>query len=117
MKKTLLIIPVLFFFQILTAEIIVFKDCNSEDYNYEKNDYILDLEQELMTREFIYDKDMNPPIQEKNTCFVQILNHYVLLHTTFNSSTHVPAYCAQNLEYLENQARKREIAGIIGRAI
>ena len=57
MKKTLLIIPVLFFFQILTAETIVFKDCSSEDYNYEKNDYILDLEQELMTREFIYDKD------------------------------------------------------------
>ena len=57
MKKTLLIIPILFFFQNLTAEIIVFKDCNSENYNYEKNDYILDLEKELMTREFIYSKD------------------------------------------------------------
>ena len=45
------------------------------------------------------------------------MRHWVLLRTIINSSTHVPAYCAQNLEYLENQARKREIAGIIGRAI
>ena len=57
MKKILLIIPVLFFFQNLTAETIVFKDCSSKDFNYEKNDYILDLEKELMTREFIYSKD------------------------------------------------------------
>ena len=54
MKKTLLIIPVLFFFQNLTAETIVFKDCNSENYDYEKNDYTLDLKKELMIREFIY---------------------------------------------------------------
>jgi len=57
MKKTLLIISVLFFFQNLIAETIVFKDCSSENYNYDKNDYILDLEKELMTREFIYSKD------------------------------------------------------------
>ena len=50
MRKALLIIPVLFFFQSLPAEIIVFKDCSSKNYNYEKNDYILDLEKELMTR-------------------------------------------------------------------
>ena len=56
MKKTLLIIPVLFFFQCLAAETIIFKDCSSENYNYEKNNYILDLEKELMTREFIYSK-------------------------------------------------------------
>ena len=41
----------------MTAEIIVFKDCSSEQYIYEKNDYILDLEKELMTREFIYSND------------------------------------------------------------
>jgi hypothetical protein len=57
MKKTLLIIPVLFSFQCLAAETIVFKDCSSENYNYEKNNYILDLEKKLMTREFIYSKD------------------------------------------------------------
>ena len=57
MKKTLLIIPVLFFFQNLTAEIIVFKDCTSEQYKYEKNDYRLDLNKNLMTREFIYSEE------------------------------------------------------------
>ena len=54
MKKTLILIPILFLFQNLTAEIIVFKDCSSKQYKYEKNDYTLDLRKELMTREFIY---------------------------------------------------------------
>jgi hypothetical protein len=57
MKKTLIIIPILFLFQNITAEIIVFKDCSSEQYKYEKNDYTLDLKQELMTREFIYSEE------------------------------------------------------------
>ena len=59
MKKILLIIPVLFFFQNLTAkaETIVFKNCNSKNYNYEKNDYTLDLKKELMTREFVYSEE------------------------------------------------------------
>ena len=57
MKKTLLILSILFYFQGLEAETIVFKDCNSKNYNYEKNNYILDLEKELMTREFIYSKE------------------------------------------------------------
>ena len=57
MKKTLLIILALFFFQNLIAETIVFKNCSSDDYKYEKNDYILDLKRELMTREFIYSED------------------------------------------------------------
>lgn len=57
MKKNLLIIPFLFFFQNLAAETIVFKNCSSKNYNYEKNDYILDLEKELMTREFVYTND------------------------------------------------------------
>ena len=57
MKKNLIIIPILFLFQNLTAEIIVFKDCSGEQYKYEKNDYILDLKKELMTREFIYSEE------------------------------------------------------------
>lgn len=57
MKKFLSIVPILFFFQTLYAEIIIFKDCSNEEFNYEKNDYILDLENELMTREFIYSQD------------------------------------------------------------
>ena len=57
MKKNLIIIPILFLFQNLTAEIIVFKDCSGEQYKYEKNDYIIDLKKELMTREFIYSEE------------------------------------------------------------
>ena len=57
MKKTLIIIPILFLFQKLAAEIIVFKDCDSDQYKYEKNDYTLDLKKELMTREFIYSEE------------------------------------------------------------
>ena len=57
MKKILLIISVLFFFQNLTAEIIVFKNCSSENYNYEKNNYTLDFKKELMTREYVYSEE------------------------------------------------------------
>ena len=57
MKKTLIIIPILFLFQNLAAEIIVFKDCSSDQYKYEKNDYTIDLKKELMTREFIYSEE------------------------------------------------------------
>jgi hypothetical protein len=54
MKKTLSIISFLFLYQNLSAEIIIFKDCSSDKYSYEKNDYTLDLKKEMMTREFIY---------------------------------------------------------------
>ena len=57
MKKTLIIIPILFLFQNLTAEIIVFKDCSSEQYKYEKNDYIINLKKGSVTREFIYSEE------------------------------------------------------------
>jgi len=57
MKEILLILTVLFFFQKLNAEIIVFKDCNSNQYKYEKNDYTLYLNNELMTREFVYSEE------------------------------------------------------------
>ena len=57
MKKILIIIPILFLFQKLAAEIIVFKDCSSEDYRYEKNDYTINLKKQLVTREFIYSEE------------------------------------------------------------
>ena len=57
MREFLLILTVSFFFQKLNAEIIVFKDCNSDQYKYEKNDYTLDLNNELMTREFVYSEE------------------------------------------------------------
>ena len=56
MKKTLLI---LFFHLSVShslADIVVFKNCKSNDYDYEKNEYILDLNKGIMTRKFIYDE-------------------------------------------------------------
>ena len=38
----------------LFAEILVFKNCKSKNYEFEKNEYRLDIYQGLMTREFIY---------------------------------------------------------------
>ena len=41
----------------LSTEILVFKNCKSNDYNYEKNEYRLDLNKGVMTRKFIYDEE------------------------------------------------------------
>ena len=57
MKKTLIIIPILFLFQKLTAEIIIFKNCSGEEYRYEKNDYTINLKKQLVTRDFIYSEE------------------------------------------------------------
>lgn len=38
----------------LSAEILVFKNCKSKNYDFEKNEYKLDMNKGLMTREFIY---------------------------------------------------------------
>jgi phage terminase large subunit len=48
---------ILFFYiysNFLFAEILVFKNCKSKNYEFEKNEYRLDIDQGLMTREFIY---------------------------------------------------------------
>jgi hypothetical protein len=91
MKKNLIIIPILFLFQNLTAEIIVFKDCSSEQYKYEKNDYILDLKKELMTREFIYSEesykklrlnDMTTEKENKTTKGVAKINGLIVSEIT-----------------------------------
>ena len=39
---------------VLFAEILVFKNCTSQDYDFEKNDYKLDLKKGQMIREFTY---------------------------------------------------------------
>jgi hypothetical protein len=57
MKKTLIIIPIFFLFQKLTAEIIIFKNCSGEEYRYEKNDYTINLKKQLVTRDFIYSEE------------------------------------------------------------
>ena len=42
---------------ILFAEILVFKNCTSKDYDFEKNDYKLDLKKGQMIREFTYTEE------------------------------------------------------------
>jgi hypothetical protein len=41
----------------LSAEILVFKNCTSEDFKFEKNEYKIDINKGLMIRNFIYTDD------------------------------------------------------------
>ena len=54
MKKKFILICVLLFSSSLSAEILVFKNCKSEDYEFEKNEYKIDISKGVMTREFVY---------------------------------------------------------------
>ena len=38
----------------LSAEILVFKNCKSEHYEFEKNEYKIDINKGLMIRDFVY---------------------------------------------------------------
>jgi len=49
-----LFVLMIFFPSVLFAEILVFKNCTSKDYDFEKNDYKLDLKKGQMIREFTY---------------------------------------------------------------
>ena len=54
MRKILLILLFQLSFSSSFAEILVFKNCTSEDYEFEKNEYKIDINKGEMTREFIY---------------------------------------------------------------
>ena len=54
MKIILYILIFKLIFLTLSAEILVFKNCKSKNYDFEKNEYKLDMNKGLMTREFIY---------------------------------------------------------------
>ena len=54
MKKIFYILIFQLLFSILNAEILVFKNCKSNDYEFEKNEYKIDIDKGIMTREFIY---------------------------------------------------------------
>ena len=47
-----------FFFYLFTsplfAEILIFKNCSSKDFEFEKNDYKIDIARGIMVREFVY---------------------------------------------------------------
>jgi len=49
-----LLVLMICFPSVLLAEILVFKNCTSKDYDFEKNDYKLDLKKGQMIREFTY---------------------------------------------------------------
>ena len=57
MKQLLLIFFLVLIITDSKTEIFIFKDCKNDNYNYEKNEYILDLDKGIMTREFIYDDE------------------------------------------------------------
>ena len=57
MKKKFILICVLLFSSSLSAEILVFKNCKSENYEFEKNEYKIDISKGVMTREFVYTDD------------------------------------------------------------
>ena len=54
MKKILLILLLQLSFSSSFAEILVFKNCSNKDYSFEKNEYKLNVEKGVMTRDFIY---------------------------------------------------------------
>ena len=55
MKKIFfLIFFYLFASSFLFAEILIFRNCSSDDYEFEKNDYKIYIDKGMMTREFIY---------------------------------------------------------------
>ena len=54
MEKKFIIICFFLFSSSLSAEILVFKNCKSEDYEFEKNEYKININKGEMTREFIY---------------------------------------------------------------
>ena len=57
MARLIIISVLAFSFQLLKAEILIFKNCKNDNYTYEKNEYMLDLDKGTMTREFIYNED------------------------------------------------------------
>ncbi len=54
MRKVLLILLFQLSFSLSNADILVFKNCTNQDFSFEKNEYKLDVEKGIMTREFIY---------------------------------------------------------------
>ena len=55
-KFLLAILFSLIFFKTLAAEIIILSDCDSKKDGFLKNEYILDLNKSLMTRNYVYNQ-------------------------------------------------------------
>ena len=80
MKNLFFIITFFCIFSLpVSSEILVFKDCKSKDYEFEKNEYKINIDKGIMTREFIYTDDtyqrlrMNDMrVQKENTSTKQV---------------------------------------------
>ena len=57
MRKILIILLLQLSFSSSFAEILVFKNCTSEDYEFEKNEYKIDIAKGIMIRDFVYTDD------------------------------------------------------------
>ena len=57
MKKILLILFFQLSFSSAFTEILVFKNCTNKDYDFERNEYQLDIEKGVMTRNFTYSNE------------------------------------------------------------
>ena len=67
MRKILLILLLQLSFSSSFAEILVFKNCTNKDYSFEKNEYKLDIEKGVMTREFIYSDETYEKLRLNDT--------------------------------------------------
>ena len=67
MKKIILLIFFQVFFFPLFADILVFKNCSNKDYSFEKNDYKLDVDNGVMTRDFIYSDETYEKLRLNDT--------------------------------------------------
>jgi len=67
MKKILLILLFQLSFSSSFAEILVFKNCSNKDYSFEKNEYKLDVEKGVMTRDFIYSDETYEKLRLNDT--------------------------------------------------
>tara|TARA_B110001450_G_C17414563_1_gene397222 strand:+ start:62 stop:493 length:432 start_codon:yes stop_codon:yes gene_type:complete len=74
LKKILLIFLLLSIYSHAHSEVIILSNCKNEKDTFKKNEYILDLEKSLMTRNFIYNnksykkyKLTDLSIKKKNT--------------------------------------------------
>ena len=67
MKRILSILLLQLSFSSSFAEILIFKNCTNKDYSFEKNEYKLDVEKGVMTREFIYSNETYEKLRLNDT--------------------------------------------------
>ena len=59
------------FLSSVKADILVFKNCSNKDYSFEKNEYKLNIEKGIMTREFTYSDETYERLRLNDTRVVK----------------------------------------------